>query len=136
MPNDSISIVIKAEGRYSFVLKTMSNVTKSFDKNAENLGQTLHALSGEKSVLKAETDKARRATQEAQKQFADTGDAADGLAASPAGQEYEGWRRKLETVSQTMKTAAFFHRRLLFCSAVLILNEDAHTAINYAIFIP
>lgn len=61
MPDNSISIVIKAEDRYSSVLKTMSSVTKSFDKNAENLERTLHTLSGEKSVLKTETDKARKA---------------------------------------------------------------------------
>lgn len=136
MPNDSISIVIKAEGRYSAVLKTMSSVMKSFEKNAEHLERTLRVLSGEKSVLKAETGKARKAMQEAQKQSAATGDAADGSAASPAGQEYGVWRRKLEAVNQAMKTAAFFHRRLLFCSAVLILNGDAHTAINYALSIP
>ncbi len=97
------SIVIKVEDRYSSVLKNMSNVTKGFDKSAEHLEQTLHELSGEKSILKAETDKARRAMQEAQRQFAKTHKEADGLAASLAGQEYEDYRRKLEAINRTMK---------------------------------
>lgn len=97
------SIVIKAEDRYSSVLKNLSSVTSNFDKNAEHLERTLHELSGEKTLLKAETDKARKAMQEAQKQFAKTNDAADGLAASLAGQEYEDYRRKLEAINSTMK---------------------------------
>lgn len=98
-----VSIVITATDRYSSVLKSMSDVTKNFDKNAEHLERTLHELSGEKTLLKAETDKARKAMQEAQKQFAATGDAADGLTASLAGQEYEDYRRKLEAINRTMK---------------------------------
>lgn len=97
------SIVITATDRYSSVLKSMSDVTKGFDKNAEHLERTLHELSGEKSILKAETDKARKAMQEAQKQFANTHDEADGLRASLAGQEYEDFQRKLTAVNQTMK---------------------------------
>ncbi|MDY3906606.1 MAG: hypothetical protein SOZ47_07370 [Lawsonibacter sp.] len=97
------SIVIKAEDRYSSVLKNLSSVTSNFDKNAEHLERTLHELSGEKTLLKAETDKARKAMQEAQKQFAKTNDAADGLAASLAGQEYEDYRRKLEAINSAMK---------------------------------
>ena len=81
----------------------MSAVTKGFDKDAERLEKTLHELSGEKSILKAETDKARKAMQEAQKQFANTRNEADGLAASLASQEYEDYRRKLEAINKTMK---------------------------------
>jgi len=97
------SIVIKAEDRYSSVLKNMSNVTKAFDKDSEHLERTLHELSGEKSILQAETDKARKAMQEAQRQFAKTHSEADGLRASLAGQEYEDYRRKLEAINKTMK---------------------------------
>jgi len=97
------SIVIKAEDRYSATLKTLSTVTKNFDKNSEHLEQTLHTLSGEKSVLKAQTDNARKAMLEAQKQFAKTGDAADALKASLAGQEFEDLQRKLKAVNKTMK---------------------------------
>ncbi len=97
------SIIIKAEDRYSSVLKNMSNVTKAFDKESEHLERTLHDLSGEKSILQAETDKARRAMKEAQRQFAETHSEADGLRASLAGQEYEDYRRKLETINKTMK---------------------------------
>ncbi len=98
-----VSIVIKAEDRYSAVLKNLSATVKGFDKDAEHLERTLHALSGEKSVLKAETDRVRKAMQEAQKQFAATHDEADGLAASLAGREYEDYRRKLEAVNRTME---------------------------------
>jgi hypothetical protein len=97
------SIVIKAEDRYSSVIKSLSAVTKGFSKDAEELERTLRDLSGEKAILKAETDKSRKAMQEAQKQFAATGDAADGLRASLAGQEYEDYRRKLEAINKTMK---------------------------------
>ncbi|MCI8481145.1 MAG: tape measure protein [Oscillibacter sp.] len=97
------SIVVKIDDRYSSVLKSMSDVTKAFDKNAEHLEKTLHDLSGEKSILQAETNKARKAMLDAQKQFAATGDEADALRASLAGQEYEDYRRKMETINKTMK---------------------------------
>ena len=76
------SIVVKIEDRYSTVLKSMSEVTKAFDKNAEHLERTLHDLSGEKSILQAETNRARKAMLDAQKQFAATGNEADALRAS------------------------------------------------------
>ena len=97
------SIVIKVEDSYSSALKNLSNAMKSFDKTTEALERRLHDLSGEKSVLKAETDKARKAMQDAQKQFASTGDAADALAASLAGQEYEDYRRKMDAINKTMR---------------------------------
>lgn len=59
------SIVIKAEDRYSTVLKNMSNVTKAFDKDTAHLERSLHDLSGEKSLLRAETDRAGKAMLEA-----------------------------------------------------------------------
>ena len=97
------SIVIKAEDRYSSVLKELSTVTKAFNKDSEELERTLHELSSTKTLLKTETDKARKTMQEAQKQFEKTGDAADGLRASLAGQEYEDYRRKLDAVNKTMR---------------------------------
>lgn len=81
----------------------MSNVMKAFDKNAEHLEHTLHKLSEEKSILGTETDKARKVMQEAQKQYAKTGDAADALKASLAGQEYEDYRREMESINETMQ---------------------------------
>ena len=97
------SLAIKIDDRYSSVLKSMSNVTKAFDKDVEHLEKTLHSLSGEKSLLQAETNRARKAMLDAQKQFAATGDQADALKASLAGQEYEDYRRKLEAVTRTLK---------------------------------
>ena len=97
------SIVVKIDDRYSAVLRSMSDVTKAFDKNAEHLERTLHDLSGEKSILQAETNRARKAMLDAQKQFAATGNEADALRASLAGQEYEDYRRKMETINKTMK---------------------------------
>lgn len=97
------SIVIKLEDRYSTTLKQMSQVTKSFDKDTEELERTLHKLSGEKSLVAAETEKARKAMKEAQRQFAATGDEADALRASLAGQEYEDYRRKMEAINKTLK---------------------------------
>lgn len=97
------SIVIKLEDRYSTTLKQMAQVTKAFDKDSEGLERTLHELSGEKSILAAQTDKARKVMKEAQRQFALTGDEADGLRAVLAGREYEDYRRKLEAVNKTLK---------------------------------
>ena len=97
------SLAIKIDDRYSSVLKSMSNVTKAFDKDVEHLEKTLHSLSGEKSLLQAETNRARKAMLDAQKQFAATRDQADALKASLAGQEYEDYRRKLEAVTRTLK---------------------------------
>ena len=98
-----ISIAISASDRYSSTLKTMTQVTKAFDKESEELEKTLNNLSAEKSVLKAQTDAARKTMAEAQKQFAKTGDAADAFKAALAGQQYEGFRRNLDAVNQTMK---------------------------------
>ncbi len=104
MPNESVaSIVIKAQDGYSTVLTEMSKVTASLDKKTESLNRTLKELSGEKTVLQAKTNQARKAMKEAQEQFAKTGDAADGLAASLKGQEFEDWNRKLMAVNKTMK---------------------------------
>lgn len=97
------SIVIKAEDRYSSTLKQLAQVTKAFDKDSEELERTLHKLSGEKTLLAAQTDRARTAMKEAQRQFALTGDEADALKASLAGQEYEDYRRKLEAINKTLK---------------------------------
>lgn len=97
------SIVIKAEDRYSSTLKQLAQVTKAFDKDSEELERTLHKLSGEKTLLVAQTDRARTAMKEAQRQFALTGDEADALKASLAGQEYEDYRRKLEAINKTLK---------------------------------
>ncbi len=97
------SLAIKIDDRYSSVLKSMSNVTRAFDKDVEHLEKTLHSLSGEKSLLQAETNRARKAMLDAQKQFAATRDQADALKASLAGQEYEDYRRKLEAVTRTLK---------------------------------
>ena len=78
MPTESVtSIVITAEDDYTSVLKKMSQVTKTFSKDAELLQRAMNELAGEKSLLKAETDKARKAMKEAQTQFTKTGDAAE-----------------------------------------------------------
>lgn len=52
------------------MLNAMSNVTKALDKNSKYLEQTLHTLSGEESVLKAETARVRRAMLEARERHA------------------------------------------------------------------
>ena len=49
MPN--ASIVITAQDRYSDVVKKMASVTKSFDKDVDNLEDTLYSLNKNKITL-------------------------------------------------------------------------------------
>lgn len=63
--------ILKPEDYYSPVLNATPNVTKTLDKNSKHLEQILHTLSGEESILKAETARGRRAMPEARECLAE-----------------------------------------------------------------
>lgn len=97
------SIVIKAEDRYSATLRSLSSVTKSFDKDVDRLEDTLYSLSKQKGTLNAALKEAGKQLSEAQKQFNATKDEAAGLQLELAQANYDGIKRNLEAVTRTAR---------------------------------
>lgn len=98
MPN--VSIAVLAQDNYSTAIKTMSQVTRGFSKDAEDMQKKLDMLNKNKVSLKVETDKARSELRVLEKQFAATGDEADGLKMQLANENFENLRRNLGLVSK------------------------------------
>lgn len=98
MPN--VSIAVSAQDNYSTAIKTMSQVTKGFSKDAEDMQKKLDMLNKNKVSLKVEADKARSELRALEKQFAATGDEADGLKMQLANENFENLRRNLGLVSK------------------------------------
>lgn len=93
------SIVIKSTDRYSEAVKKMATVTKSFNKDVDKLEDTLYALNKNKITLKMDLSKAKSELKAAEKQFAATGDAADGLKMELAQANYDNIVRNLKVVT-------------------------------------
>ena len=93
------SIVIKSTDRYSEAVKKMATVTKSFNKDVDKLEDTLYALNKNKITLKMDLSKAKSELKAAEKQFAATGDAADGLKMELAQANYDNIVRNLKAVT-------------------------------------
>lgn len=100
-----ISIAISAKDNFSQAITTMRNANQSFNKDLTGLQSKLDALNKNKISLKVETDKAKTALKEAEKQFAATGDAADKMNMELANANYETARRNLDLVSKNARQA-------------------------------
>lgn len=100
-----VSIAITAQDRYSSAIKSMSQVTKSFSKDADEMEEVLHKLNTTKYSLKLDADAAMRELKEMEKQFAATGDEADGLKAQLARADYDNIKRNLDLVTKGAKDA-------------------------------
>lgn len=99
------SLVIKAEDRYSDAVRKMSQTTKSLNKNVDDLEEQLRQLSMQKAPLKTALDEANRALKEAQKQFAATGDEADGLKLQLQQANYDNIKRNFDLVTRAARDA-------------------------------
>lgn len=99
------SLVIKAEDRYSDAVRKMSQTTKSLNKDVDDLEEQLRQLSMQKAPLKAALDEANRALKEAQKQFAATGDEADGLKLQLQQANYDNIKRNFDLVTRAARDA-------------------------------
>lgn len=93
-----ISIAISAKDNFTQAVTTMRNANQSFSKDLEGLSEKLKALNGTRIILKADTDKARKALQDAQKAYEDCGDAAQEAALKAANANYEQARRNLKLI--------------------------------------
>lgn len=100
-----ISIAISAKDNFSQAITTMKNSNQSFNKDLTGLQTKLNELNRTKILLKVDTDKAKTALKEAEKQFEKTGDAADKLNLELANSNYENARRNLSLVSDNAKQA-------------------------------
>jgi hypothetical protein len=100
-----ISIAISAKDNFSQAITTMRNANQSFNKDITGLQSKLNELNRTKIALKVDTDKARNALREAEKQFSKTGEAADKLNLELANADYENARRNLSLVSDNAKQA-------------------------------
>lgn len=98
MPN--VSIAVSAQDNFSSAIKTMSQVTKGFSKNAEDMQKKLNMLNKNKISLKVDTDKAKSELATLEKQFKKTGSEADGLKMQLANENYENLRRNLALVTK------------------------------------
>ena len=94
------SIVITAQDRYSDAIKKMSATTKSFSKDVDQLEDTLYALNKNKVTLKMDLSKAKSELKAAEKQFAQTQSAADGLKVELAQANYDNIVRNLRAVTR------------------------------------
>jgi len=98
MPDSSI--LITAQDRYSDAVSKMASITKSFSKDADEMQTILNRLSGQKTTLQFDAEKARQELKTLEKQFLATGSAQDKLAMEAAGQKYENIRRNLALVTK------------------------------------
>lgn len=100
-----ISIAISAKDNFSQAITTMRNANQSFNKDLTGLQTKLNELNKTKINLKVDTDKAKTALKDAEKQFAKTGEAADKLKLELANANYENVRRNMSLVSDNAKKA-------------------------------
>ncbi len=100
-----ISIAISAKDNFSSAITTMRNANQAFNKDLTGLQSKLNELNRTKISLKVDTDKAKNALKEAERQFALTGKAADKLKLEMANANYENARRNLSLVSDNAKQA-------------------------------
>lgn len=100
-----ISLAIMAHENFSDAVTTMRNANQAFNKDLTGTMQKLDAFNKIKITLKVETDKAKQALKEAEKQFSKTGDAADKMALELANSNYENARRNLDLVAKNARQA-------------------------------
>jgi tape measure domain-containing protein len=100
-----ISIAISARDNFTQAITTIRNANQAFNKDLTGLQNKLDALNKNKIVLKVETEKARMALKEAEKQFMATGSAADKMNLELANAKYETARRNLDLVSKSARQA-------------------------------
>ena len=95
-----VSIAISAQDSYSSAIKSMAQITKSFSKDMDEMEETLHKLNTNKYSLKLDADAALKELKALEKQFAETGDEADGLKAQMAKANYDNIKRNLDLVTK------------------------------------
>lgn len=100
-----VSIAISIRDNFSEAITTIRNSSRAFDKDMEGLQRKLNTLNNTRAIMKVDTDKSHRALREAEKQFAQTGDAADELNLKLANADYENARRNLGLVSKEAREA-------------------------------
>lgn len=100
-----VSIAIMAKENFSDAITTMRNANQAFNKDLTGTMSKLDTFNKNKITLKVETDKAKQALKEAEKQFAATGEAADKMALELANSNYENARRNLDLVSKNARQA-------------------------------
>lgn len=100
-----VSIMISAQDNYSSAIKSMSQVTKSFSKDATQMEETLRKLNANKTTLKLDADAALKGLKDAQKQFEATGKEADGLKVQLAQANYDNVKRNLDLVTKGAREA-------------------------------
>ncbi len=99
------SILITAKDNYSSAVSKMSQITRSFSKDAEEMERKLYNLNTQKTSLKLDADQALSELKELKKQFAETGDEADGLKVQLAQANYDNITRNLSLVTRGAKAA-------------------------------
>ncbi|WP_312643996.1 tape measure protein [Hydrogenoanaerobacterium sp.] len=100
-----IGIMISAKETFSDACKTMQAANRSFNKDLDGLQLKLDKLNQNKTTLKVESDAAKKALKEAQKQFEATGDAADRMALELANADYDNVKRNLDLVAKNARQA-------------------------------
>lgn len=100
-----VSIAISAKDNFSDAITTMRNANQSFNKDLTGTMEKLDKLNGTKYQLKVDTDKAKSALRDAEKQYERTGTAADKMARDMASANYDQAKRNLNLVSQNARQA-------------------------------
>lgn len=95
-----VSIVVKAEDRYSDSTKKMATATKSFSKDVDSLEKGLDLLSKNKATLHVDVQDAKDALKAAEKQFRATRSEADGLKLELAQANYDNIVRNMKLVTK------------------------------------
>lgn len=97
------SILIRAEDRYSDVVRRMADHTRAFSRDVDALQADLTALNRNRAQLRVDTTAAQRQLREAQRQFLATGSAADRLRYEAAQANYDNIRRNLNEVTRAAR---------------------------------
>ena len=105
MPNDGIHIYMSLIDKVSSPLDDIGKKTKAFSKDMDEMEETLHKLNTNKYSLKLDADAALKELKALEKQFAETGDEADGLKAQMAKANYDNIKRNLDLVTKGAREA-------------------------------
>lgn len=90
------SILITARDKYSSQIKAMSNVTKSFSKDTDGLESKLRKLDKMQDQLTDSVAQSKKRIKELQRQFEETGDAADKLRLDTERTNFHTMQRELD----------------------------------------
>lgn len=99
------SIIVTAQDKYSSAIKAMSQVTRSFSKDQDDMERKLQRLTNTQHQLRSDLDASRKKLKELETAFAETGDEAVKLQADSERLKLDNIKRNLDLVTRGASAA-------------------------------